>query len=84
MYSIIFKHCGEYTTNIKYINCINTSGDSSMQNRKDVKKRNVALKIETYERLEKYKIKLMSEKEDSRLTFDDVINALLDKLGELP
>jgi len=36
-----------------------------MQNRKSVQKRNVVLKIETYERLEKYKIKLMSEKSDS-------------------
>lgn len=50
-----------------------------MQNRKNVKKRNIALKIETYERLEKYKIQLISEKEDSRLTFDDVITFLLDK-----
>jgi len=52
-----------------------------MQNRKNVKKRNIALKIETYERLEKYKIKLMSDKEDSRLTFDDVLTFLLDKEG---
>jgi hypothetical protein len=50
-----------------------------MQNRKNVKKRNIALKIETYERLDKYKIKLMVDKEDSRLTFDDVINTLLEK-----
>lgn len=50
-----------------------------MQNRKNVKKRNISLKIETYERLEKFKIKLMSEKGDSRLTFDDVINDLLNK-----
>jgi hypothetical protein len=50
-----------------------------MQDRKDVQKRNVVLKIETYEKLEKYKIKLMSEKGDSRLTFDDVIIELLKK-----
>ena len=50
-----------------------------MQNRKEVAKRNIALKIETYERLEKYKIKLMGEKGNSRLTFNDVINALIDK-----
>ena len=50
-----------------------------MQNRKNVKKRNIALKIETYERLEKFKIKLMGEKEDSRLTFDDAITFLLNK-----
>jgi hypothetical protein len=50
-----------------------------MQDRKDVQKRNVVLKIETYERLEKYKIKLIGKKGDSRLTFDDVINDLLEK-----
>lgn len=50
---------------------------SEMQNRKKVEKRNIVLKIETYDRLEKYKIKLMSEKGDSRITFDDAINFLL-------
>ena len=50
-----------------------------MQNRKKVGKRNVALKIETYEKLEKYKIKLISEKGDSRIAFDDVINDLISK-----
>ena len=47
--------------------------------RENVSKRNISLNIETYEKLEKYKIKLMSEKGDSRLTFDDVINSLLGK-----
>jgi hypothetical protein len=50
-----------------------------MQNRKEVNTRNVVLKIETYNRLDKYKIRLISEKDDSKLTFDDVINELLDK-----
>lgn len=36
------------------------------------------LKIETYERLEKYKVQLISEKGNPRLTFDDAINNLLD------
>ncbi len=48
-----------------------------MQSRKNVAKRNIVLKIETYERLEKYKIRLMDEKGDSRITFDDAINILL-------
>ena len=47
--------------------------------RENVSKRNVSLSIETYEKLEKYKIKLMNEKGDSRITFDDAINILLDK-----
>ncbi len=50
-----------------------------MQKRKEVNARNIVLKIETYNRLDKYKIKLISEKDDSKLTFDDVINDLLDK-----
>lgn len=54
-----------------------------MQDRKDVQKRNVVLKIETYERLEKYKIKLIGETGDSRLTFDDTINDLIDKATRL-
>jgi len=41
------------------------------------------LKIETYERLEKYKIRLMSEREDSRIAFDDVINFLLDNVSSV-
>lgn len=53
-----------------------------MQKKKTVKKRNVVLRIDTYQRLDKYKIKLMSEKGDSGLSFDDVINVLLDKVGE--
>jgi hypothetical protein len=50
-----------------------------MQNRKTVQKRNIVLKIETYDKLEKYKAKLIGKKGDSSLTFDDVINDLLDK-----
>jgi hypothetical protein len=49
-----------------------------MQNRKEVNIRNVVLKIETYNRLDKYKIKLIAKKGNSKLTFDDVINNLLD------
>ena len=49
-----------------------------MQSRRKVEKRNVVLKIETYERLDRWKIKLIIEKGDSRITFDDVINYLCD------
>lgn len=48
--------------------------------KKTVRKRNVVLRIDTYQRLDKYKIKLMGEKGDSSLSFDDVINTLLDKV----
>jgi hypothetical protein len=50
-----------------------------MQKRKSVEKRNIVLKIETYERLEKYKIKLITERCTSQLSYDDVINSLLDR-----
>lgn len=50
-----------------------------MQNKKKVTKRNIVLKIKTYERLEKYKVKLVNEREDPNVTFDDAINSLLDK-----
>ena len=53
-----------------------------MHSRKEVTKRNVVLKIETYNRLERYKIRLISEKRNSKLTFDEVINTLLDKEGQ--
>jgi len=53
-----------------------------MQKRKTVSKRNIVLSIETYERLEKYKIKLISEKGNSKLTFDDIVNDLLDKTSK--
>ncbi len=51
-----------------------------MQKRKTVDNRNVVLKIETYERLEKYKIQLINEKGKSQLSYDEVINSLLDKV----
>jgi len=43
--------------------------------------RNVVLKSETYERLDKYKVKLMGEKGTTNVSFDDAINSLLDFLG---
>ena len=54
-----------------------------MQTLTKLEKRNIGLKIKTYGRLEKYKIKIINEKGDSRITFDDVINNLLDKESEM-
>ena len=51
-----------------------------MQKRKPVEKRNIVVKIETYERLEKYKIKLINEKGTPQLSFDEVVNSLLDRV----
>ena len=54
-----------------------------MQTLTKLEKRNVVLKIKTYERLEKYKIKLINEMGDSRITFDDAINTLLVKESKM-
>jgi len=51
----------------------------SRQRKDNTQYRNIRLTIETYEKLDKYKIKLIGEKGDSRVTFDDAINILLDK-----
>ena len=47
------------------------------------KSRNVVLKLETYERLERYKVKLIGERKTSSITFDDAINELLNSVGDL-
>ena len=54
-------------------------GENLVKKRENVSKRNINLNIKTYERLEKYKIKLMNERGDSRVTYDDAINTLLEK-----
>ena len=43
-----------------------------------VRRRNIALKIETYERLERFLLELSKER-GKRLTFDDAVSALLDE-----
>jgi|GEM_PF-1120462 len=52
----------------------------------EVKKRNVVLKMETYERLQRYLLELIQKRKTPRVTFDEAINALLDehegKLGD--
>lgn len=40
-------------------------------------KRNVVLKMDTYKRLERYKVDLVKEKEDLKITYDDAILSLL-------
>jgi len=43
--------------------------------------RNIVLKSETYERLDKYKVKLMGNLGTTNVSFDDTINALLDAIS---
>lgn len=52
----------------------------NVQKRKPVIKRNIVLKLDTYERLDRYKIKLINERDTSQLSYDDVISSLLDKV----
>lgn len=47
--------------------------------KKIMKKRNIVLKIETYKRLEKYKVDLVKEKGNPNITFDDAIASLLEE-----
>jgi hypothetical protein len=45
------------------------------------KKRNIALYPETFKRLENIKSNLIKERLNPNLTYDEVINSLLDKWG---
>jgi len=48
--------------------------------KKNVKTRNVVLKIENYKWLEQYKVDLMKERGgDASVTFDDAVTTLLEK-----
>ena len=58
------------------INIPKTLKVSPKTRKSEVKKRNVVLKIDTYERLEKFLLELARERGE-RLTFDDAIKALL-------
>ncbi len=46
------------------------------------KKRNVVLRIDTYNKLESYKVYLVSERNNPNVTFDDAVNNLLDNHRE--
>jgi len=47
----------------------------------NMSRRNVVLKIETYNRLEKYLVELVKRKGVPRVSFDEAINELLDRVG---
>ena len=46
-----------------------------------MKKKNIVLKLETYERLQNYLLELIQERGNPRITFDEAISALLDEHG---
>ena len=47
--------------------------------KKKVSKRNIVLKIETYNRLEKFLLEVMKRKGSPRVTFDEAVNFLLNE-----
>jgi hypothetical protein len=47
-----------------------------------VKKRNIVLRMETYERLQQYLLELIQKRGNPKITFDEAINALLDEHEE--
>ncbi len=49
------------------------------KSRKEVSKRNIVLKIETYNRLERFLLEVMKVKGSPRVTFDEAVNFLLDE-----
>jgi hypothetical protein len=71
---------GYNTKTILTILTIPDAMDMARQRQKSKSTHTIVLKIDTYNRLEKYKVKLISEKGTSSVTFDDVINELLDKV----
>jgi len=49
------------------------------RSRKNVSRRNIVLKIETYNRLEEFLFEVMKKKNSPRVTFDEAVNFLLDE-----
>ena len=50
----------------------------AQKRKENVPNRNIRLKIETYEKLQKYLLNLMQEKGTPWLTLDDAVNSLLE------
>jgi len=50
----------------------------TQKRKENVPNRNIRLKIETYEKLQKYLLNLMQEKGTPWLTLDDAVNSLLE------
>jgi hypothetical protein len=51
----------------------------AQKRKEDASYRNVRLKIETYDKLQKYLLNLMQDKGTPWLTLDDAVNNLLEK-----
>lgn len=51
----------------------------SKQRSESVEYRNIRLKMETYTKLEEYKVSLINKKKDSHISLDDAVEALLEE-----
>jgi len=61
-------------------NTFSTLANAMAKPRKNnVTTRNIVLKIGTYDRLQKFLVQLVREREIPRISFDDAINELLDR-----
>ena len=82
--SLCSLYCFTIRSSVIIKNRLNPFNASSVFNlRKQnavAKTRNVVLKIKTYDRLEQYKVELVKRKRDPKVTYDDVINDLLDNM----
>jgi hypothetical protein len=83
-YLILYIECFENIQYAKYIKDWRyIEYDTIMARQRDDQKitRNIVLKVETYERLDKYKAKLIGERRTSAITYDDAIKELLENIG---
>ncbi len=63
----------------KYLSILASMPNVAQKRKERVQIRNVRLKMETYDKLEKYLLDLMQERVTPWLTLDDAVNSLLEK-----
>ena len=63
----------------KYLSILASIPNVAQKRKERVRIRNVRLKMETYDKLERYLLDLMQEKGTPWLTLDDAVNSLLER-----
>lgn len=64
----------------KYLSILASIPNVAQRRKERVLIRNVRLKMETYDKLEKYLLDLMQERGTPWLTLDDAVNSLLERV----
>ena len=64
----------------KYLSVLASIPNVAQKRKERVRIRNVRLKMETYDKLEKYLLDLMQERGSPWLTLDDAVNSLLERV----